>query len=79
MNPAVLLVFIVYIAATGASNYYEQFSDYEWKLPEIGRGVKVEAKVFYDSTLASTGPSENEVTEAEKEPSDRRLSEAFQV
>uniref|UniRef100_A0A224YA87 28 kDa Metastriate family member n=1 Tax=Rhipicephalus zambeziensis TaxID=60191 RepID=A0A224YA87_9ACAR len=77
MNPAGLLVFILYIAATGASDYYEQYYDYEWTLPEIGRGVNVYAKVLYDSTLKSTAPSENEVTEAEMEPTIEDFKKLF--
>ncbi|XP_075727667.1 uncharacterized protein LOC119165775 isoform X1 [Rhipicephalus microplus] len=47
---------------------HPQYSDYEWSLPEIGQGVSVTAKVFYDSTLKSTASSQNEVTEDENEP-----------
>ncbi|XP_075727658.1 uncharacterized protein LOC119165768 [Rhipicephalus microplus] len=87
MNPAILLFFIAYISSTRAYYYYGEYeqydlyppdSDYQWSLPEVGHGVTVTARVLYDSTLKSTGSTENEVTEDEKAPTLEDFKKLFE-
>uniref|UniRef100_A0A224YBM8 28 kDa Metastriate family member n=1 Tax=Rhipicephalus zambeziensis TaxID=60191 RepID=A0A224YBM8_9ACAR len=77
MNRAAVLVFILYIAASSASDSVDP--DLQWKTPKIGQGITVNAKIFYDSTVDVEGSSENEVTKPKKEPSIDDFKKLFKL
>ncbi|KAL1442269.1 hypothetical protein MTO96_046497, partial [Rhipicephalus appendiculatus] len=77
MNRAAVLVFILYVAASSASDSADP--DLQWTIPKIGQGITVNAKVFYDSTVDAEGPSENEVTKPKREPTIDDFKKLFKL
>uniref|UniRef100_A0A131Z1Z6 28 kDa Metastriate family member n=1 Tax=Rhipicephalus appendiculatus TaxID=34631 RepID=A0A131Z1Z6_RHIAP len=77
MNRAAVLVFILYVAASSASDSADP--DLQWTIPKIGQGITVNAKVFYDSTVDAEGPSENEVIKPKREPTIDDFKKLFKL